>query len=89
MIKDKLPNLAPAVINCDFEQGVISAIRECFPNTSIRGCFFHLSQNMRKHLAHLGLVHEYDYNPEISLKEKMVRYMLYLYIPGVELVHET
>jgi hypothetical protein len=51
--------------------------------------FFHLSQNMRKHLAHLGLVHEYDYNPEISLKEKMVRYMLYLYIPGVELVYET
>jgi hypothetical protein len=44
---------------------------------------------MRKHLAHLGLGHEYDYNPEISLKEKMVRYMLYLYIPGVELVHET
>jgi hypothetical protein len=80
MIKDKLPNLAPSVINCDFEQGVISAISECFPNTSIRGCIFHLSQNMRKHLVHLGLVHEYNNNPEISLKAKMVRYMLYLYI---------
>lgn len=72
MIKEKLPNISPSAINCDFEQGVLSAIRECFPNTVIKGCLFHLTQNMRKHVAELGHVREYNNNPEFSLKVNIV-----------------
>lgn len=37
-------NLCPSHIVCDFEMGIISAIKECFPTTDLRGCLFHFGQ---------------------------------------------
>lgn len=37
-------NLCPRRIICDFEMGIISAIKQCFPNTDLRGCLFHFGQ---------------------------------------------
>ncbi|RNA32182.1 general transcription factor II-I-like [Brachionus plicatilis] len=40
----------PKSINIDFELANITAIRHCFRETKIYGCFFHFTQNMWKHV---------------------------------------
>ncbi|XP_031345516.1 uncharacterized protein LOC116172439 [Photinus pyralis] len=47
-------------------------MRECFPNVSVKGCFFHLAKNMRKKLADLNLIQTYNTDAEFALKAKMV-----------------
>ncbi|XP_031342271.1 uncharacterized protein LOC116170185 [Photinus pyralis] len=71
-IKNLSPNLHPNSVSCDFESAAISAISECFPDTAIRGCFFHLAKNMKKHLTDMGFVALYNNDAEFALKAKMV-----------------
>lgn len=72
LLKEIDPQLAPAAINCDFEQAAIAAMEENFPRTQIYGCFFHLSQNLQKHLAEIGLMQMYRNDPDFELQAKMV-----------------
>ncbi|XP_053144809.1 uncharacterized protein LOC128342022 isoform X2 [Hemicordylus capensis] len=71
-IKTLVPNIRPQSIHCDYEIAAMNAIRKFFPETALNGCFFHLVQNMRKHLALIGAVQEFDKNVEFALKAKMV-----------------
>lgn len=69
LIHQALPNLNPSIINCDYEQTIHSAIRNsAFNQAEIHGCFFHLVQNLRKHLSEAGLLGLYQTDPEFSLK---------------------
>ncbi|RWS19276.1 uncharacterized protein B4U80_09559, partial [Leptotrombidium deliense] len=43
-LKAKAPSLNPSTILTDFEIAAQNAFRSFFPNTTIRGCFFHFSQ---------------------------------------------
>ena len=47
-LKDNAGNLnvvlAPEVVTCDFESGLIKSIRLEFPNACVRGCYFHFSR---------------------------------------------
>jgi len=43
-LKSLIPNLNPLNIMMDFEKGAMNAVKFEFPNASINGCFFHLSQ---------------------------------------------
>ncbi|XP_050515126.1 uncharacterized protein LOC126890310 [Diabrotica virgifera virgifera] len=54
LIKNLKPNLSPTAIHCDFEQAAFAGMKDCFPGVNINGCFFHLAQNMKKHVAQLG-----------------------------------
>uniref|UniRef100_A0A2D4L816 MULE transposase domain-containing protein n=1 Tax=Micrurus paraensis TaxID=1970185 RepID=A0A2D4L816_9SAUR len=38
----------------------MNAIRKCFPEDTLKGCFFHLVQNMRKHLVRSGVAHDFN-----------------------------
>uniref|UniRef100_A0A2D4G6N6 MULE transposase domain-containing protein n=2 Tax=Micrurus corallinus TaxID=54390 RepID=A0A2D4G6N6_MICCO len=38
----------------------------------MKGCFFHLAQNMRKHLVRDGTAHEYNTDSEFTMSAKMV-----------------
>ena len=49
----------PADINIDFEAGMIGALGQVYPLSSIHGCLFHLSKNVFKHVQQLGLQQMY------------------------------
>lgn len=50
-IKDLQPELEPTSVSCDFESAILKSISEVFPNAQIQGCFYHLAQNMKKHMC--------------------------------------
>ena len=52
-------DLSPPLIITDFEQAAIKAAREEFPDSSNKGCFFHLCQNIWKKIQSENLVNEY------------------------------
>lgn len=72
LLKETELNLKPSSIVCDFEQAAHSAMKEAFPDVQIKGCFFHLAQNMQKHLARQGFISLYNTDPDFALKAKMI-----------------
>jgi hypothetical protein len=55
-IKNLAPGIIAGSISVDFEIAIHNAFRTEFPNIEIRGCFFHLLQNMKKQVAAVGLM---------------------------------
>ncbi|XP_022160602.1 uncharacterized protein LOC111026774 [Myzus persicae] len=51
-----VPEWQPQTIIVDFERAAIAAIRTIFPNTTIRGCWFHSSQAVWRKVANIGLI---------------------------------
>ncbi|KRY31620.1 hypothetical protein T03_16849, partial [Trichinella britovi] len=48
-------DLNPETIICDFETALIPAIRGCFPNTRVQGCYFYFYQAVHRKVGELGL----------------------------------
>ncbi|CAF4328575.1 unnamed protein product [Rotaria sp. Silwood2] len=48
--------LNPSSILIDFEQGMINAINDIFPQASVKGCHFHFAQNIWKKVKKYNLV---------------------------------
>lgn len=55
IFKNKNINLDPEYIMCDFEKGPINAFSQAFPNADIKGCLFHLGQNIIRKVDENGL----------------------------------
>ena len=49
----------PQSIMIDYEQACISAIPDVYPNTSVFGCLFHLSQSIFRNVQQQGLQQQY------------------------------
>ena len=64
--------MRPVSIICDFEQAAIHAFQDAFPTVRIKGCFFHLAQNMHTHLVSLGLSNLYKTDSDFALWAKMI-----------------
>ena len=63
--------LNPKFTTFDFEQGAIGALRNVFPNASIKGCNFHYSQCVFKKIQKLGLQRDYlNSSPDDSTSVK-------------------
>lgn len=71
-VKGFWPNLNPSSVSMDFEQAVIGAVRDTFPNCAVHGCLFHLTQNMRKKLAAEALLNRYNTDPDFALDARMI-----------------
>ena len=52
-------NAVPADVNVDFEAGMIRALGQVYPLSSVHGCLFHLSKNVFKHVQEFGLQQMY------------------------------
>ena len=72
MLHDTIPRLKPRAISCDFEQAAIMAMKECFPDVKIQGCYYHLAHNVHKHLKQIGLQVLYNNNSNFALSAKMI-----------------
>ncbi|XP_068226305.1 uncharacterized protein [Palaemon carinicauda] len=84
MVKEMTANSQPNVINCDFEQAAFTAIKDSFPNVEIRGCLFHLSQNLLKQLSDFGLRNLYNTNPDIALYAKMITALCFVLVVDLD-----
>ena len=71
LIRTIWPTLNPDSISVDFELAIHNAIRTVFPESHIRGCFFHLFQNLKKHLAFENLL-THNTNPEFAFHSRMI-----------------
>ena len=71
-IKDLCPTACPSHIIVDFEMASINAFRKYFPHTTIKGCFFHLTQNIWRKVQELGLQSRYNQDPLFALQIRML-----------------
>lgn len=72
-------NFIPDRVICDFEISLISAIQAEFPNTTVRGCYFHFCQSLWRKVQQLGLASEYRQNRSVK---KVIRKIMSLgYLP--------
>ncbi|KAI6659989.1 hypothetical protein LOD99_14330 [Oopsacas minuta] len=50
----------------DFEKGVITSFEHVWPNTVVKCCFFHLTQNIWRHVQSVGLQSAYTHDEELA-----------------------
>jgi len=74
-------NLAPNNIVVDFELGMITAVETEFPQSSIRGCFFHFCQSIWRRVQQEGLARHYDRNR--YLKDLIRKLMAIAFLPSL------
>ena len=55
--------------------GVIFANKNQFPKTKIQGCFFHLCQNVRRHIESTWLIKNYKYKSNFKQGGRMIMAM--------------
>lgn len=66
------PDLNPNNVTIDFEQPFILAFKEVFPNSEIKGCFFHFQQCIWRKIQENGLQNKYAVDSDFSLQ---IRYL--------------
>ena len=71
-IKILCPQECPSHLLVDFEQAAINAFYLNFPGTQVKGCFFHLTQNMWRKIQDLGLKTRYQQDSSFALQVRMI-----------------
>lgn len=68
-VRQLIPNAHPTSFLVDFEISATNAIRMVFEydELTVSGCFFHLNENVRKHMQQIGLQRRYQNDPEFAL----------------------
>jgi len=87
-VSELWPNLNPTSVSIDFEQAAIGAVSATFPNSSIHGCLFHLTKDMRKKLTDIGLMRRYNTEPEFALSDRMIVALSFVPIDGLDAAFE-
>ena len=65
-------NLNPVTIMVDFEQAMINSVHQVLPNTQVKGCFYHFSQNVYRKIQEHGLQQRYQEDTDFALKLRMI-----------------
>ena len=77
-------NLKPATIMVDFELAVINSLESIFPECEIKGCFFHLSQNIYRKIQENGLLKRYQEDCDFALIVRMIPALAF--VPADEVI---
>lgn len=83
-LKSIKPELNPDTIMIDFEKAAINAISKKFPVTKIRGCFFHFTQSVWRHVQQSGLQQRYTEDSEFALQIRMMTALSVVPVADVE-----
>lgn len=78
ILKQHRPDLAPRRISVDFEQAAVRAATNVFPDASVEGCFFHLSQSIWRKLQSIGLRGAYINDDTCRLYCKLLSALAFL-----------
>lgn len=54
-IEKKLLKLEPFIVMTDYEDGLRKAVKKCWPNVSIRGCWWHYKRAVHKKCISFGM----------------------------------
>lgn len=68
----------PETFLIDFENAAKSAIQKVFPDIVVKGCFYHLSQNIYRNIQRLGLQKKYMDDENFALKVRMLPALAFL-----------
>ena len=71
------PNAQPTHMLMDFELAAIKSFQGYSPNTNVKGCFFHLTQNIWRKVQAEGLQADYNQNEEFALKIRLLPALAY------------
>jgi hypothetical protein len=83
-LKNLNRNLNPQTILTDFELASIKAFRRAFPNSTQRGCFFHLSQCIfRKIQQNQNILDKYSEEPDFALQIRQLACLAFVPIDDV------
>ena len=77
------PELSPRSIMIDFEIASRNTLQEVFPEATIQGCFYHLSQAIYRKVQSIGLQQEYQTNVDLSLKIRMLAALAFVPVDDI------
>ena len=77
------PELSPRSIMIDFEIASRNALQDIFPDATIQGCFYHLSQAIYRKVQSIGLQQEYQTNLDLSLKIRMLAALAFVPVDDI------
>lgn len=70
--------LEPETILADFELAEINAVKACWPDSEVHGCYFHFSQSMFRKLKQLHLQKSYGNDNTVHLTFKKILALAFL-----------
>ena len=73
-------NLNPSTVLIDFEVAVKNALEIVFPGVDVKGCYFHLTQNIYKRIKDNGLQVRYQQDAAFTLEVRMIAALAF--VPG-------
>jgi hypothetical protein len=72
VVREQLGDWSPTTAMCDFEVASIRALTSVFPDSTLTGCFFHLSQSVYRQAVDRGLRASYV---EDEVVRKHIKYL--------------
>ena len=61
------PHAEPLHMLMDFEKAAINSFQQYWPNTQVKGCFFHLTQNIWRKVQGVGLQTQYTEDADLEM----------------------
>ena len=70
--QDIFPNALPTNMIMDFEMAAINSFQAIWPLTEVKGCFFHLIQNIWLKVQEFGLQADYVQDEALALRIRLL-----------------
>ncbi|CAI6357190.1 unnamed protein product [Macrosiphum euphorbiae] len=83
-LKSAVSSLTPQRIMVDFEMAFISAYKDEFPTTEIKGCFFHFQQCLWRKIQSCGLQQTYGDDVEFAMQIRSLSALAF--IPTINVI---